>query len=136
MELNTKKLIEALIELRDNYGLTYTQITEDSDVNNIGRIVTGETTPTTQSWFKLHEAYPHIVPHPSYIDNSGQVYKAETNMVMTGNNGTQFTAHQGNRLTAGQEYLINIINRAADPDGLVDELIDIAKQSLIGKKQM
>lgn len=73
IKLNTTKLQRALRNLYEMKGTTYSNITATSGVHNIGRLRSGQIKPTAHTWWRLHKAYPSIIPPPEYVDAEGAV---------------------------------------------------------------
>lgn len=61
-----KELITTSLQRLLKDGYTYADIHRESGVNNLGRIATGVFGTTTDTWLKLHEAFPNYIPPPRY----------------------------------------------------------------------
>ena len=128
MKLDTSILTKALLKLEALY--TFNQITQETKVYNLKKMVDGKTTPTPESWWKLHNAYPDDIPEPQYIDGS-RVYKNIVN-----GNETRTDSHNADTLTINNESqrdkdklspeewtLIRAIRKTEDPESLIMKLI-------------
>jgi hypothetical protein len=61
-ELNYKKLQQCLYNLVEVKGVMASQVTKESGVWNIKKMIAGENEPTLSSWAKLHDAFPRDQP--------------------------------------------------------------------------
>lgn len=135
MEVNSKKLAEALYNIKEIHGIPWMDVTEKSGVHNIGRIVQGQITPTATSWGKLHDAYPDHIP-PVEFSHDGEIYKnvsvsASGRSVAANNSGniTQNHAENIKTLSPAKQYAIQLITEADEP--AVKEVIKILHDKFI-----
>ena len=130
MEINLQELIKSLINLEKEN--TFNEITKRSGVHNLRKMVNGDTTPTVQSWWKLHKAYPLDIPEPSYTDGVN-VFK---NTVQGSVNGTAnqadsmtFNVHENKQdLSPELATLIKLIKSKDNQFDLVMDLIQIVRE--------
>lgn len=94
-KLNTKILSEALRELRDgpDRQITLSEMQATAQVNNLSRIADGRGC-TVDTWKKLHDTYPSLIPPPVYtsgeqvnFNNTGKI-KTAVQAARTANIGT------------------------------------------------
>jgi hypothetical protein len=111
MKLDTSILNRALLKLEVQY--TFNQITQEAKVHNLRKMVDGKTTPTPDSWWKLHNAFPNDIPEPSYMDGS-RVYK---NVV---SNGATVTTSASQPILTEQELAFILKNRKVGNSVMLD----------------
>jgi len=115
VELNYSKLQKYLHDLVNIKGENPSQITKNSGVWNIKKMMNGENEPTLKSWCKLHEAYPKDILEPEYTDGN-MVYKSVSvvgNENVTGRDMT-FNKNKSSDLSPEEQTLIKLL-RQKDP---------------------
>ena len=131
MRLNIEILQNDLNNMHELKGFTYSEITKESGVHNISRIISGDICPTVDSWWRLRKAFPDHIQEPVY--SSGEkIYSAQ----MNANNAEQVNQTQGNltlnkgyqqtpqsSLTAKEQTLIDLIRQYDENDKYLNKLI-------------
>jgi hypothetical protein len=138
LRIDKQLLIDKIIELKEYKNVSYRQMSIESGVHNISRIVSGEIkTPTTDSWWSLHNAFPNDIPEPVYVDG-GKVYKNVVSGGVSGgtinqNNTDTLTTHNyegrdDTQLTPEELTLIRLIRTKENPSNICIDLIQNVAQ--------
>jgi len=111
LELDVSLLISKLNDLVEIYGVNCNQITSESGVYNIAKIIKGKTAPTLQSWAKLHEAFPRAIPEPQYVDGKKIYISADNQSRIDSANlsGRDMHIENNNPLSVDEQFLINLL---------------------------
>ena len=122
-------LQKALYELKHLHHHTFQEVTKESGVHNLQKIVSGEIEPTANSWWKLHRAYPEYIPEPVYEDGAKVYRNVIADQINKSNIATGNMEVTNNKFShdfsEGELYLIRSIRRK-DPTGkLLDKLVGI-----------
>jgi hypothetical protein len=118
MELNSKKLIKALGEMLDSKQFTQGEITKKSSVHNLGRIVQGSVAVTDANWFKLHTAYPDLIPFPEY-ENGEHVFVVERAAGKKVTHGSKTAYFSGGAVLSSEEAsLITALRKLGDGEAV------------------
>ena len=70
LKQNTEILRKEIYDLHHVVGISFSEITRQSRVHNIQKIISGDIDPTIKSWYRLHRAFPGHISKPSYTDGS------------------------------------------------------------------
>lgn len=101
MELKYEILQKALHDMKEIHGIPRQEVTENSGVHNLLKIINGKISPTPDSWWKLHKAYPKYIPEPQYTD--GELVYKPTQSVSNSTNTNQNLA--GRDIITGSEQV-------------------------------
>jgi hypothetical protein len=108
LKAHAELLQKQLHDLHHVVGVSFAEITRQSGVHNLQKIMSGNIEPTNTSWLRLHQAYPEHIGEPVYIDGS-RVYRN----VITGNNNVTGSGKigmvKGEILSAEEQALINAL---------------------------
>lgn len=124
MKLKVKATVlqEALGNLVEIERLTHEEITERSKAHNIGRIISGETIPTANTWQRLHKAFPKEVPPLIWTDGKTDYHQVigGSKVVSTGNNNRLAGGdyHETFQVSARERTLVELL-RERDKDGSI-----------------
>ena len=130
MKIHVDLFRECLNNLRITKDISYREIERQSGVHNISRIVSGEIKkPTAESWQAVHDAFPHDVPEPVYLDGAKVYRNVIADQINKSNIATGNMEVTNNKFShdfsEGELYLIRSIRRK-DPTGkLLDKLVGI-----------
>lgn len=132
MKLNYEVLQTALYNIVEGISvsphITADGIRKESKVWNIKKIINGENTPTPESWWKLHKAFPKLIPPPVYTDGR-KVYVTEGSQSVSNSSGVnQANSDGGNIFQGGTEKgskeLVKLLLNSGTPAFKV-ELVEI-----------
>jgi hypothetical protein len=114
MELNYAKLQRSLYDLVEIKGIKPAEITRESKVWNIKKMIEGKCEPTLNSWDKLHKTYPNDIPPPEYTNGFSVVVSADRKSTAAGN--SVFNMHQGVSLSSSEQALIDGLRKLGEKE--------------------
>jgi hypothetical protein len=130
MELNYAKLQKYLYELVEIKGIKPAEITRESKVWNIKKMIEGKCEPTMTSWDKLHKTYPSDIPPPEYT-NGSSVFIAADHQSQAAGRSVFNMAPQGVSLSASEQALIDGLRKLGEKkDEFIYEVLGMISKML------
>jgi hypothetical protein len=114
MELNYAKLQKCLYDLVELKGVKPAEITRESKVWNIKKMIAGVCEPTMSSWDKLHKTYPEDIPPPEYTNGSSIFVTAKNSNQTAGR--SIINAGNGLNLSAAEQALISGLRKLGEKE--------------------
>lgn len=115
LKQNTEILRKEIYDLHHVVGISFSEITRQSRVHNLQKIISGDIDPTIKSWYRLHRAFPEHISKPSYTDGSYIYENTASGTGSVANSGTiKNAATGGMSLTPHEQTLISALRELGE----------------------